>query len=184
MLRIIERHNLLPHLFADDTQVYVAAHPFIWKTLQPASWRAQVTFWAGCGQIESNSTLTRTNWSGWATWKRLLLRPVVPIIVGSTIILPLSSVRDLGIYIDADLCMRTHVSMTTAGCYADLRQIRSVRRSMLTAVIQTLVVSLVLSKLDYCNASLVGIPANLLCCLHTVLNAVARTITYRSIYLV
>jgi hypothetical protein len=40
-----------------------------------------------------------------------------------------------------------------------------------------IVVSLVLSKLDYGNASLAGIPANLLRRLQSVLNAAARTIT-------
>ena len=73
--------------------------------------------------------------------------------------------------------MCTHVTRTTAGCFAALRQIRSVRRSLPTAAIKTLVVSLVLSKLDYGNASLAGIPAVLLRRLQSVLNAAARTIT-------
>lgn len=43
------------------------------------------------------------------------------------IIVSTSSVPDLGVYIDADLPMRTHVSKTSSGCFATLRQIRSVR---------------------------------------------------------
>ena len=41
---------------------------------------------------------------------------------------PVSSVRDLGIYIDADLVMRTHVKKTASRCFAVLRQLRQIRR--------------------------------------------------------
>jgi len=43
-------------------------------------------------------------------------------------------------------------------------------------VFQTLVVALVLSRLDYGNATLVGLPANLLSRLQSVLNAAARSV--------
>ena len=59
------------------------------------------------------------------------------------------SVRDLRIYIDADLSMRIRVSKTTGGYFAALRQIKSVRRSLPTAAIQTLVVSLVAFQLIF-----------------------------------
>jgi len=50
-------------------------------------------------------------------------------------------VRDLGIFIDADLSMRSHVQRTVAGCFAVLRQLRSVRRSAPSSVFQTLIVT-------------------------------------------
>jgi len=43
-------------------------------------------------------------------------------------------------------------------------------------VFQTLVVALVLSRLDYGKATLVGLPANLLNRLQSVLNAAARSV--------
>jgi len=71
-------------------------------------------------------------------------------------------VRDLGILIDADLSMRSHLQRTVAGCFAVLRQLLSVRRSMPSSVFQTLIVSLVLMKLDSGNATLAGLPTYLL----------------------
>jgi hypothetical protein len=69
------------------------------------------------------------------------------------------------------------VRMTVASCFAVLRQLRSVRRSVPPSVYQTLVVALVLPKLDYGNATLIGLPAS---CqydrLQSVLNAAARSI--------
>ena len=71
---------------------------------------------------------------------------------------PVQNVRDLGIYVDGDLSMRTHVQRTTSSCFAALRQLRQIRRLVLTATFQTLTVTLVNQRLDYGNSTLVGIP--------------------------
>jgi hypothetical protein len=98
------------------------------------------------------------------------------ITVGSTLVTPSPSERDLGIYIDADLVMRTHVQKTVSRCFATLRQLRSIRRSVPTAIMQTCVVSLVFSRLDYGNAILVDPPVYLQCRLESMLNSSARLI--------
>jgi len=85
-------------------------------------------------------------------------------------------VWDLGIFIDADLSMRIQVQPTEASCFATLRQLRSIRRSVLAPVYQSPVVALVLSRLDYGNIMLIGIPCQL-CHLQFVMNAAARLIT-------
>ena len=70
---------------------------------------------------------------------------------------PVSSVRDLGVYIDANMSMRTHVTTVVRSCFATLRQIRSVRRSLPRHALLTLVRALVVSKVDYCNSVLAGV---------------------------
>ena len=72
--------------------------------------------------------------------------------------------------------MRSHVQKIVSDCFAVLRQLRSVRRSVSTAVYQTLVTALVLPKLDYGNSTLVGLPVSQLNRLQSVLNAAARSI--------
>jgi len=72
----------------------------------------------------------------------------------------LPPVRDLGIYLDSDVSMRSHVAKTVSACYSALRQLRSVRRSLSRSVLQSLVSSLVLSRLDTAMpCSLAGIPS-------------------------
>ena len=71
--------------------------------------------------------------------------------IGSDLVNPSKSVRDLGIYFDSDLSMRCHVQKTVASYFAVLCQLRSIRRSVPTSVYQTLVVALVLPRLDYGN---------------------------------
>jgi hypothetical protein len=102
--------------------------------------------------------------------------PVSDLIIGSASVTPVSSVRDLGIFIDADLIMRTHVQRTVSRCFAALRQLRSIRSHVPTAIFRSLVVSLVLTRLDYGNSVLVGLSANLLRRLQSVQNAAARLI--------
>ena len=72
--------------------------------------------------------------------------------------------------------MRTHVSKTVSNCFAVLRQIRSIRRSLTRPVLQSLVISLVTPRLDYGNATLAGLPDNQLSRLQSVLNAAARLV--------
>ena len=83
-----------------------------------------------------------------------------------------SSLRDLGIHIDADLVMRTHVQKTVSRCFAVLRQLRQIRRSVPQPTFQSLVVTLVNTRLDYGNGALIGLPVYL----QSVLNAAARLI--------
>jgi len=75
--------------------------------------------------------------------------------------MPVSVVRNLSIYMDTDMSMRSHVLNTVAACIAILRQLRRIRRSVPRSVLQSLVSSLVLQRLDYGNATLAGIPSHL-----------------------
>ena len=59
-------------------------------------------------------------------------------------------------------------------CFAVLRQLRQIRRSVPTDTFQTLAGSLVLTRLDYSNSVLAGLPVYLVRRLQSVLNAAAR----------
>jgi len=77
----------------------------------------------------------------------------------------------MGVYIDANVSMRTHVAKSIAVCFAALRQIWNVLQSLPPSAIWTLVVSRL-----YWQHDLAGIPACLLRSLQFVLNAAARII--------
>ena len=77
------------------------------------------------------------------------------------------------ICIDADLVMQTHVQRTVSRCFAVLRQLHQIRHSVPTDTSQTLVVSLVLTRLNYGNSFLAGLPVYLVRRLQLVLNASA-----------
>jgi hypothetical protein len=104
------------------------------------------------------------------------LLPNEPLTFDGQSVRPVKSVRNLGVYLDSDLSMRCHVARTVSRCFAALRQLRHVRRVVPADVFRNLVVAQVLSRLDYANGVLAGLPANLYCRLQSVLNAGARLI--------
>ena len=72
--------------------------------------------------------------------------------------------------------MRSQVTKTVSSCFAVLRQLRSVRLSLPRSIIHTLVTFLVLTRLDFGNATLAGIPQYQLKRLQSVMNAAARLV--------
>ena len=173
---IIESHGLSPHLYADDSQIYGSCRPSAYPELQMriSTCIDDVAEWMRSNRLQLNSTKTEILWS--ATSRRLHQLPQTPLRVGTDFVTPSVVVRDLGILLDSDMSMRSHVSRTVSTCFAVLRQLRSIRRSVPRSVVQSLVTSLVLSRLDYGNATLAGIPQHLLRRLQSVMNAAARLI--------
>ena len=60
------------------------------------------------------------------------LIPTESVRVGDVSVSPVTAVRDLGVYIDADVSMRIHVTNTIRTCFSALRQIRSVQHALLS----------------------------------------------------
>ena len=69
-----------------------------------------------------------------------------------------------------------HVTRLAQTCFFHLRRLRSLRRQLGRDVMARLVSALVLSRLDYCNAVLTGLPACTLAPLQRVLHAAARVV--------
>lgn len=176
LIRLVEDHGLHTHLYADDTQVYGFSSPASTTQLQTqvTTCIADVALWMQSNRLQLNTAKTEVLWC--ASARRQHQIPSVPLTVVSDSVTPVQSVRDLGIYLDSDVSMSTHVSKTTSSCFAVLRQIRSIRRSVTRPVLLSLVVSLVLSRLDYGCATLAGLPGQQLDRLQCVLNAAARLV--------
>ena len=72
--------------------------------------------------------------------------------------------------------MSQHISNRCKAAYIQIRHISSIRQLLTTQATQTLVCSLVLSRLHYCNSLLSGCPQYLLDKLQKVQNAAARLV--------
>jgi len=157
LIQLIEGNGLGPHLYADDTQVIGSCHPSNVSAFSSSisDCLRDVASWMKLNRLQLNSSKTEVMWC--ATSRRQHLLPASALTVDGVMIDPVTSVRDLGIYIDADL-MRTHVQRTVSCCFAVLRQLRQIRRLIPPATFQALVVALVLSRLDYGNSVLIGLP--------------------------
>ncbi|KAI7791282.1 reverse transcriptase, partial [Triplophysa rosa] len=90
--------------------------------------------------------------------------------------LPVTSARNLGVIFDGQLSFNDHIAKTTRSCRYALFNIRKVRPYLTEHAAQLLVQTLVISRLDYCNALLAGLPAKAIKPLQLVQNAAARLI--------
>ena len=96
--------------------------------------------------------------------------------VGNDFIEPVSVVRDMGVLLDNELAMKKHVSKVASVCYFHLRRLKPIRRILGRQITTSLVNSFVLSRLDYCNSVLAGLPKSTIAPLQRVQNAAARLI--------
>ena len=143
---LVQRSGLVPHLYADDTQVYGWSPPHLTADLLEkfSACFDNIYSWMRANRLQLNMDKTEFMWC--TTTRRQHQLPAAEVTVGPHQVTPSKSVRDLGIFLDSDLVMRTHVLRTVSRCFAMLRQLRSIRRSVPTSTLQTLVVSLVLSR--------------------------------------
>ena len=107
-------------------------------------------------RLQLNTAKTEVLWC--ASCRRQHEISQVLVCVGDDFVSPSTTVCDLGICLDCDASMKSHVSETVAKCFAALRQIHSVRRSVTRPVLLSLVSALVLSWLDYGSTMLAGLP--------------------------
>ena len=67
-------------------------------------------------------------------------------------IVPKSEVRNLGVMFDESLSLSNHVSLMCQKMFFEIRSISFHRKYLPDDVVSQLMVSLVLSKMDYCNS--------------------------------
>ncbi len=96
--------------------------------------------------------------------------------LGSSTINPFKTARKLGVLIDDKLNLSYHIAKTAWPCRYALFNIKKIRPFLSEHASQLLVQALVLSRLDYCDALLVGHPANSFIPLQLIQNAAARLI--------
>jgi Reverse transcriptase (RNA-dependent DNA polymerase) len=107
---IIESHGLRPHLYADDSQIYGFCRPAAYSELQTriSACIDDVAEWMRSNRLRLNSAKTEILWL--ATSRRLHQLPRTPLRVGADFVVPSTVVRVLGILIDSDVSMRSHVT--------------------------------------------------------------------------
>ena len=87
------------------------------------------------------------------------------------------TVRDLGIIIGSRLTMADQVAAVCRSGYYQLRQLRSVVRSLSVHGAAAVVHAFIACLLDYCNSLLAGVNDGLLQRLQSIQNAAARLVT-------
>ncbi len=96
--------------------------------------------------------------------------------LGSSTITPSKTARNLGVVIDDKLNFTDHITKIARSCRFALYNIKKIRPFLSEHATQLLVQALVLSRLDYCNAPMAGLPASSIKPLQLIQNAAGRLI--------
>ncbi|KAK3546357.1 hypothetical protein QTP70_025772, partial [Hemibagrus guttatus] len=96
--------------------------------------------------------------------------------LNNSMISPSATARNLGVTMDNRLSFSSHVANVTRSCRFLLYNIRRIQPFLSTQATQVLVQSLVISRLDYCNSLLAGLPLKTIRPLQMIQNAAARVV--------
>jgi len=110
-----------------------------------------------------------------STALKLLSSSEKNVVVGDDSTVSADTVRNLGVQFDCELSMLAHIAKAMQTCYFHIRHLRQIRL-LGCDVAMKLVSAFVISRLDYCNAVLTGLPESTIASLQHVLNFAARLV--------
>ena len=163
LYRLILAHGLGSHGYADDRQLYLV--------IEDPGNLVMVT--AGCQQIERcvvdvHKWMTanklklnedKTEIQVFGTAQRVGQVNIQSLsIAGISVVVSSAAVVNLGVAMDIALDMSSQINRTVRSAQYHLRNIGRIRNRLTTDATRSLVQSLVISRLDYCNSLLYGLP--------------------------
>ena len=179
---VICQSGLSYHFFADDSQLHKSIVPSDFQVLACClkDCIEDVTEWMGDSKLKMNDDKTELMAIGTRSKLSQVIPNFAPMSISGCDIPFSQSVRNLGFYLDETLSMDVHIKYLCRIFFFHLRRIGKIRSFLSTDAANKHAVSLILSRLDYCNSLLAGIPDNKLNTLPRIQNHAARLVLRKS----
>ena len=178
----IARHfEINYHLYADadDIQLYISFDPRTSGALDNALFKLQtcienIKTWIVVNKLKLNDS--KTEFLVAASVHNMRNLPDVQLNFDNILISPSETIRNIGVIFEHRMSMSNHISHICSTVTFYLRNIARIRRFIDQSACHNAVRSLVLSRIDYCNALLSSIPSTQLIRVQRLQNWAARLV--------
>lgn len=172
---ILHAHGVAFHFYADDTQIYLPITSIENVKNKLVMLLSDIRVWMVKRKLKLNEGKTEL----------ILIRGNNRYKINDEfgtfdfnlhLLTPASSVRNIGVFFDETLSFEKHINYVVSRCNYYIRNMFCIREFLDRKSLVTLVHSLVMSHLDYCNSVFYGVPNKFLRRMQSVLNRAARLI--------
>ena len=165
------------HLYADDTQIYVATTP---EELPKAISDLEVCVmnireWLNHHCLKLNET--KTEFMLFSTKQMAHHLQGIKLEIDGHQFLPTDGARNLGVTMDSNACMEKQINKICRAGYGQLKAINRISHCLDRRSLEIVIHAFVTSRVDFCNSVLVGVKQSLLAKIQRVQNAAARILT-------
>ncbi|KAG5858110.1 hypothetical protein ANANG_G00026610, partial [Anguilla anguilla] len=170
---VISAHGLSYHCYADHTQLFLSFPPSDTQvSARISACLRDIQSWMDNHHLKLNPGKTEMIFIP-APSSNLL---DFSISLGDTVVSSSPTAKNLGVVMDNRLSLSQNITALSRTCRFFLYNIRRIRPFLTTYATQLLVQAMVLSRLDYCNSLLAGLPASSIRPLLLIQNAAARLV--------
>lgn len=173
---IICKYDLCYHCYADDTQIYLTIeNNREWHKTKPIVEQCltEINDWMEKNMLKLNQEKTEAIMF---TPKKIDIINLQELVLDNATITMSQTVRNLGVTMDKYLSMESHINKIVQSSYLHIRNIWHIRKYLTSYSCKILVHGSIISRLDYCNSLLHGLPKKQITRLQKVQNSAARLI--------
>ncbi len=173
---ILQGHDISYHFYADDTQLHLSFDPCDSNTAvnRLNNCLADIRSWMSDNYLKLNADKTELILIG--NPKRVAKVQHFELTLGDSVVRPSSSARNLGVIFDDTLSFKQFCLKSASAATFHIRPLSKIRDHLSRDLTSRLCTSFVLSRLDYCNSLLAGLPKCSLRPLQLAQNMAARLI--------
>ena len=172
---LLNAHGVSYHFYADDTQVYIRIEDIDDAKHRISLLLSDIKVWMARRKLKLNDGKTEIIVIK-GNLKNVPVANFGVLNLGDTQLVPCESAKNLGVVLDSSLSFRPHIDSIVKTCNFHIRNLYLIRDFVNKKNLITLVHSLIISKVDYCNSLFIGLPNVTLKKIQSILNRAARLI--------